>query len=245
MDTMDQNKQETPQGTEIEFHVFLFSFVFIFIGIIGIIAKAVVTNKNNMIIKLMRITGVIGLLMLPLSFGISYFSGRLNAFLYLLKNKPSEILKSIFTGKSMADTCYNGRCSTYCCESSSGSEKWKDCDPYCSSKLGVIGVRSEKNDCTYDLEIPAVCKFTGKGEGVINYNSGLCNSLPSNGPVTCFCCIDGKDKWWDCNSTCEGRPELNGVSVDRNVCIDTVHRVECKNLNEINDDMNIEIHQNQ
>ena len=131
-------------------------------------------------------------------------------------------------------------CSTYCCQNESGTERWKDCDPFCSSKIGRVGIPS-KEDCTYDLDIPAVCKYTGKGDDIQIYNAGLCNSVPTNGPLTCFCCVDNKEKWWDCSSTCEGRPELQGVSVDRTICIDKVHRVECANLVEDHDDVNIEV----
>jgi hypothetical protein len=230
-------------GTEVEIYIFWTSIALIGIGIIGAFVHYKV-GKDHWTFEVTHYLGLLGLILLPAVFAVSAALGRLEAFLTVLRDNPTRLLESFQSGRSISDACVNGICSKYCCESSNGAIKWRDCVEDCSSRVGAIGVRTG-DDCAYDMEREAVCKLTGQGgKNTIIYQAGLCNHLPSAGPVTCYCCVGPEDdKWWDCDADCSGAPELNGQAVNVNTCLgsgtDSVHRVECKNVQEDHDDITV------
>ena len=173
MSTTLEASQE-PVGTEVEIYIFWTSIALIAIGIVGAFLHHF-AKREHWFFEVVHYLGLLGLVLLPGVFAVSAALGRLEAFLTVLRDNPTQLLESLQSGRSISNSCMNGVCATYCCENPNGSIKWKDCVEDCSSRVGAIGIRTGDN-CAYDMEREAVCKLTGQGgANTIRYQAGLCN----------------------------------------------------------------------
>lgn len=202
--------------TEAEVYILVVAIVFMGLGMAGGIAK-LASNTHLRIFKYLLVTGVIGIILIPLSLLISAINGRTSSFLEALSTDFTGVIGSIGSEENYSSVCKNGICMHYCCNDIVDSSLlWKDCDKQCSSVKGSTGVMTG-DDCIF-VPRQSYCKDTGTG-GTIRITDSTCNNLEDLGPITCTCCSNSASvKWWDCSAQCSSYPIGSGFSLNPASC---------------------------
>lgn len=203
---------------EAEVWVFVTAIIFIIVGITGNVAKRI-SSREFRVFKYLTVTGVIGILLIPVSIIVAIIRGRVGEFLNTMFSSPLHLISSIGTGQSYSAGCVEGHCAIYCCQDPRNSGiRWKDCNKDCMSVKGIAGVNTG-DDCQLS-EREMHCKDTGTG-GTIISSQQSCNNLTELGPITCTCChSQDSGLWWDCLPNCMSDPALStGFTLNNQSCI--------------------------
>ena len=205
---------------EAEVWVFTLSLIMIILSVSGKITQTIMQNDHEAF-KYLHYMGIIGLLLLPLSFIIAMISGRAKEYVYTIFTTPLMVISGVATGVRYSDACTNGVCAIYCCENSLNSNiRWKDCDKKCNSVKGVFG-ENTGGICQHDATRETHCADTKTG-GILKTTRNICNSIESIGPVDCTCCYNNdKGMWWDCVGNCSSHPQKSvGFPLSQQSCFD-------------------------
>ena len=168
-----------------------------------------------------RLIGLLAVVFIVVAYGIAIFRGRGLGLTQALFSNPASFFRGVASGKDYSDACFDDKgkvCANHCCTDFNDDDiKWKDCDEWCGSKAGHVGMKTE-GDCKYDTTRDAYCNVSNLGKGDNFYEEG-CNTDEHYGPITCTCCMSDKaEYWWDCSKECKNKKFTKGYSMPTANC---------------------------
>lgn len=213
---------------QIESWVLVAAGVSLFLCVISFIYERF--NVATRLTTIGKIGGAIGSVALTV-FAIVFAAamGRLDTMASVFAANPLSFMMSTATGGDYTGECVvpgnDKSCAIYCCEAfDDPTNKWRDCDEHCRSKVGTVG-NNTGSTCKLDQTRSAYCDVSKLAK--TTNDGGQCNSDETKGPITCTCCRSMTTVplyWWDCDTGCNSFLGLSGIDLkDKSMCADATN----------------------